>query len=647
MKGTPIRYSLPLLALLFWACSDESTGPSAGQVVLSAGSAAIVVGDTTRLQATVDGAGGPGSAVGVRWTSLDPEIATIDRSGLVTGVTRGTVRITAEVGGTRDTARVHVVPRQYNVQSQQACTSPDYRTGRVVAVGEHSIVLADTANPSGGFSAAEYREVAETFDKVIYPVITKAFGEPADIDGNERVLIFYTRAVNELTPPGSQGFVGGFFFARDLFPRSGSTGMQTCAGSNEAEMFYLMAPDPNGVVNGNKRDKNRVLESTLGTIAHEFQHLINASRRVYVNNAPAWEDTWLNEGLSHIAEELMFYHVSGLSPRQNINVDRIRGTARGVDAFNAYQVSNIGRLSAYFDEPELHSGFSNEARLGDRGAVWHFLRYIADQVALDDRELWFRLANTRSNGLANLEAAIGQDPLPLYRRWAITAYTDDLVATVDPSFQQPSWNYRSIIPVINTALPKATRLRPATTESILLHAGGSAYLEFSIPAEQRAEIQVNSQESGAVTSGACVEESPPLALDVGEVFTPAAGEGSPFCLDGGASGGTYVVVATSMAMDTTKSAITVTGFGIAEPPAANTLLAASGSLEPATWPLRRDAVEPVLDYSLHASLRRQEMALLAPAGVSEAARPMPRALLQQDPGTGTAADLHLALVRVR
>src|SRR5690606_23646136 len=153
-----------------------------------------------------------------------------------------------------------------------------------------------------------FATIAGTFDDLVWDVNIASFGEPSDIDENGRVIIFYTRAVNELTPSGADSYVGGFFYNRDLFPTSGANGG---AGSNEGEMFYMLVPDPNGEVNGNRRATDFVLERTYSVLAHEFQHLINDSRRLYVNKALVWEDSWLNEGLSHIAEELAFYAASG------------------------------------------------------------------------------------------------------------------------------------------------------------------------------------------------------------------------------------------------------------------------------------------------------------------------------------------------
>ena len=111
------------------------------------------------------------------------------------------------------------------------------------AVTEHAIVVADTANPSGGFSREEYRDFGVTFDTLVWDVDTRNFGEPEDFDENEKVIIFFTRAVNELSEENSNSVVGGFFYGRDLFER---TGANACAGSNQGELFYMMVPDPAG-----------------------------------------------------------------------------------------------------------------------------------------------------------------------------------------------------------------------------------------------------------------------------------------------------------------------------------------------------------------------------------------------------------------
>jgi hypothetical protein len=113
-------------------------------------------------------------------------------------------------------------------------------------------VLADTTNPSGGFSTADYQRFAARFDTLVYPLDVTNFGAPADIDKNSKVVLLFTGAVNALTPPKSTSYVGGFFFGRDLFPTDSTAEFgEGCAGSNYAEMFYLLTPDPTGSINNN------------------------------------------------------------------------------------------------------------------------------------------------------------------------------------------------------------------------------------------------------------------------------------------------------------------------------------------------------------------------------------------------------------
>ena len=383
--------------------------------------------------------------------------------------------------------------------STQACAGPNNRTGRVVAVSDRAVIVEDVANPAGGFTAEEYRRIAVTFDTLIYPVDTRNFGEPGDIDTNSRVVIFYTRAVNELTEPGSTSFVGGFFFGRDLLPR------ETCATSNVSEIFYLLSPDPTGAIGGNVRTKEFVLRSTLGTVAHEFQHLINASRRLYVNNAQTFEEPWLNEGLSHIAEELQFYQITPLEPRQNIDINAILASEQIREAFNTYQIANFGRYRTYLENPDT-AWLRGPDNLSTRGAIWAFLRYAADQEPGADRDFFFGLVNSKTSGLANLNQALEADAITLMQSWTVSVYTDDAVPAVPPLYMQPSWNYRSIYPRLVGGYPLKVNPLAATPVTFSLRPSGGAFVRFGVPAGQRAVI--------TTTSGGAV---PPAALRISVV----------------------------------------------------------------------------------------------------------------------------------
>ena len=372
-----------------------------------------------------------------------------------------------------------------NTNSSSACSNPFVRAGRVVAITDRAIVVADTANPADGFTTADYQAFGAAFDTLVYPVDTLNFGAPTDIDKNQHVILFFTRAVNELTPPQQNFYVGGFFFSRDLFPISTANGVTGCAASNFAEMFYMLVPDPTGVVNQNVRSVDFVRSVTVATLAHEFQHLINAGRHLYVNTTNGlFEDSFLDEGLAHEAEELVFYRASGLSPGQNISYEQIQQSSELKAAFDTYGVINFRRLREYLINPLTNSPYASNSNLTTRGAIWSFLRYAADRRGGNQTQMWLDLVNAPANvhGIANLTRVITQDLSGWVRDWTIANYADDLVPGVQSIYTHPSWNIRSIGAAVNEGewpLPTIA-LDSVSVTFVGVGDGGAAYLRFGV-----------------------------------------------------------------------------------------------------------------------------------------------------------------------
>lgn len=537
------------------ACSDSPSGPTPpSSLSITSKERFVVTGDTVHIAIDVGG----GSSAAVQWESLDPQVATV-QDGVVTGVARGNARIVARAGSLSDTARVGVIRNTFLTHTRDACAVVEASrvTVRIAAVSQHAIVLADLANPAGGFTDQEYRQIAQQFDEQVHPVVTGAFGEPLDVDGNRRVIILYTKAVNDLTPAGATTFVGGFFFARDLFPRTQRNVLGVllgaCAGSNEAEMFYMMVPDP---ARGGPFSKDRVQRGTVSTIAHEFQHLVNASRKLFLQQTQNFvEETWLNEGLSHIAEELMFYRVSGLAPRQNIGVAQLQ-PAPVQNAFFAYQVENFGRLGEYLENPSGHSPFAGAGDpnsddgnlLETRGAIWQFLRYAADRRGGNETALWGAFVNTADSGMQNLRNRLGEDPLAWFRDWSISVYADDAGVGAPSQFTQPSWNFRDIFPAfrdgsgqpIYPALPLQTHaLSAGTTLSLAVRAGSGAYVRFGVAPGTTARVGVA---AGAEPALPTCPGGTAVSLGVGQVFTGTGGTSESLCVSGGAAGAEFVLI---------------------------------------------------------------------------------------------------------
>jgi hypothetical protein len=268
-------------------------------------------------------------------------------------------------------------------------------------------------------------------------------------------------------------------------------------------MFYILVPDPTGSVNGNIRTKLTVSNIVVGTVGHEYQHLINASRRLYVLNLPSdFEEVWLNEGLSHIAEELIFYRSAGLTPRQNIGTTVINSPSV-LNAFSRFMNGNNGRYKQYLSSTESQAPISGDDDLPTRGAIWSFLRYMADlKRPGGDGDFWFQLVNTPLTGTANLQHVIGGDQAPYLRDWATSVYTDDFAPNVAARYAQASWNTRQAFLNPNGSFPLVTRTMTDDVKAFVnLTGGGVSFLRLTVSNGQQTFITVTGPGGTALPSG--------------------------------------------------------------------------------------------------------------------------------------------------
>ena len=382
-----------------------------------------------------------------------------------------------------------------NANGNSACSGAINRPSRVAAVSNSAIVIVDNTAPAGGFTDAEYLSFATTFDTLVFPLDTTAFGAPWDVDGNGRVVIFFTPAVNALTPAvGASGIIGGFFFERDLFPPTaqaitspaGTQTLPACAGSNFGEMFYVPVVDPAKTYNKYYTSKDTLKTDIIGTLAHEFQHLINASRRIYITVASVDdEEVWLSEGMSHIAEELLYYRVTALAPKQDLGYNAVVATQAKLDAMNSYQVDNLGRLSDYLLATDTNSPYAKNDSLATRGATWEILRYSLDQSPNANSTYLHALVDASTQGKPNFDivfAGVG-GLLGATRQQVIANFFDNSGITIAAQYAFPSWNYRDLLPHLNPGYPLKTKsLVPGATPTYSLVGGGAGYLRFRVGA---------------------------------------------------------------------------------------------------------------------------------------------------------------------
>jgi len=353
---------------------------------------------------------------------------------------RATGRVRAEaVPAVGDTLTFDVP----DANATNACQTFTTQRAVVKTVGTHGIIVQDITAPLGGFTAAAFDSIAAEFDQIIYPADTVHFGQPSDIDGNGHVFLLFTPQVNAATKRGSNSILEGFFFVGDLFATT------SCTESNKAELFYLLTPDPTGKFS-DARSTASVRQDIRGTIAHEFQHMINAGVRLSTD-APD-EATWLNEGLSHFAEELVGRAEDHFTDTQKLTITDVADFP-SLNNFDAFFGQNMARLREFMGKPGALGATSGHAdtSLAVRGAAWSLLRYSADHYANGNVAAFTRaLVAGPDTGVANLVARAGTSFDSVTAGWLPALYTsDDSITNLPDRYTFLSWNIRSIEAAVN------------------------------------------------------------------------------------------------------------------------------------------------------------------------------------------------------
>lgn len=348
---------------------------------------------------------------------------------------------------------------------QVECDNPTTIDAEFKFVGQH-FAIAEDVQVAGNFSAADYLELGQLFDDTVYPLETSYFGEPADIDGNDVVVALITAEVNKLTPAGSGTLIAGFFFGGDLSDAA------DCAGSNEGELLYIVAPDPDGEFS-DPIEVDGAISLARTTVGHEFLHLLNTQQRVTIGGGTFFdqEDAWLDEGLAHLAEELVGLAEGGKGTRANLDLDALVTTQSSQDAFNDFHLINLLRVARFMLDPEGTPALgdsqgddpNDESTLLMRGFGYTMARWLGDQFGpsgsgelpgSDEAALFRELSSggpSLLQGTANVERAVqqvGGQPVPwedLIANFLGMLVLDDTGLTgLEEELQSKTWDYRGL-----------------------------------------------------------------------------------------------------------------------------------------------------------------------------------------------------------
>lgn len=332
--------------------------------------------------------------------------------------------------------------RSFSVCASLNCALFRNVNARVRAVGNRAAIYVDENAPADGLNDADLDTLITVFDERLYAIDTAAFGRESDVNNDGVVIVLMTGALNRLVSDAQcreSGFVVGYVLGLDIDPD-----YAVDSHFNHAEVFYSLVADPNGTLSC-PHSRGAVKYLLPPTFVHEFQHLISYNQHVVIRGGNT-EILWLNEALSHYAEEL-----GGDSYR-----------AQGdVVAYDAYLDGNLHNTVLYFANAEKYFLFPRAGigSLVERGGGWTYLRYLIDQYSADT-SLAARNAFTRAmvetplTGPANVEAASGAQMLESVSRWALAFWADDLPGvTVAPELQYQAWNFRDVYARLNVQEP--------------------------------------------------------------------------------------------------------------------------------------------------------------------------------------------------
>jgi len=319
--------------------------------------------------------------------------------------------------------------RVFSICKVLACTSFDTLTAVARYVDAHVAVYLDKIVPTADpFTQEDLGELGRTFELYHYPIDRNAFGNESDLDGNGVVAILLTDAVNALTPDCSNGRILGFFWPGDLL---------NITGSNGGEVFYGMVPSP-PTTGCTAATREKTVDRLKPTMIHELQHMISYNQHVLIRNAPNGELAWLNEALSHYAEEL--------GGRLIPNAECV-----GFTSCRSQYIS--GNLLDAYDFLENTEGTflvvpsSKSPSLEERGAGWMFLRWLTDHYGSDSlgTNLTRALVQTTLRGDANVVAATGGNFPSLVAEWMLASYVDDLdnFTPLSDRITYKSWGFRA------------------------------------------------------------------------------------------------------------------------------------------------------------------------------------------------------------
>lgn len=209
-------------------------------------------------------------------------------------------------------------------------------------------------------------------------------GAESDVNGDGHFAVCFCPTVNRLGASVG-GYVTGFFFGGDLFSQ------EAIPSSNEKEILFISVPDPSGQWGTVVPADFWVSNIAVSVLPHEYQHMISYRHKVLDQEIGA-EESWANEGLSHLFEDL---------------------SAQPGDPLPWVGKENPSRVAMFLQNTQL-AAFTGGTSLAQRGGAYLFFRYLYEQANLgrfpgvaNGGELLNQLLSSPYKGVQNIEETTG------------------------------------------------------------------------------------------------------------------------------------------------------------------------------------------------------------------------------------------------
>lgn len=268
-----------------------------------------------------------------------------------------------------------------------AAFSPSSLAATVAKIGDdfENAYASDTAHFAGTDYSASSPGLAQSY---------KACNADGSSAGTTKAYIAPQARINVMVVnPNSFGSgMGGYFSSVNYMPQAALNCIAASYRSNEAPFIYVGWFDRNG-------STYELDEDLVRGTAHELQHLINFVNHSLLVSAGTYEETFLNEGLSMLAQDFAVQRKYGV-PFDS--ADALRRAQSYLAAPQNFSVSGFNGIDSGSASAQYNCGG------GCYGSAYLFQRYLYDRLGGDAYA--HAMETSGLAGAANLGRAASGEP---------------------------------------------------------------------------------------------------------------------------------------------------------------------------------------------------------------------------------------------